>query len=92
MGILVYAPYKKSAIHKLSTVRAMPIIADAMKQDQVWNKNLQNIWRIFRVKNNIRCAGYFMLFRVVFMLCQDYVFLLWNVIMLFQHYFMIFFG
>ena len=43
MGILVYGPYKKSAIHKLSTVRAVPIIADAMKQDQVWNENLQNI-------------------------------------------------
>ena len=43
VGILVYAPYKKSAIHKLSTVRAMPIIADAMKQDQVWNENLLNI-------------------------------------------------
>ena len=40
MGILVYAPYKKSAVHKFSTVRAMPIIADAMKQDQVWNENL----------------------------------------------------
>ena len=43
VGILVYAPYKKSAIHKFSTVRAMPIIADAMKQDQVWNENLLNI-------------------------------------------------
>ena len=43
MGILVYAPYKKSSVHKFSTVRAMPIIADAMKQDQVWNENLLNI-------------------------------------------------
>ncbi len=43
MGILVYVPYKKSTIHKLSTVRAMLIIADAMKQDQVWNENLLNI-------------------------------------------------
>ncbi len=43
MGILVYAPYKKSAVHKFSTVRAMPIIADAMKQDRVWNENLLNI-------------------------------------------------
>ncbi len=43
MGILVYALYKKSAIHKLSTVHAMLIIADAMKQDQVWNENLLNI-------------------------------------------------
>ena len=43
MGILVYAPYKTSAVHKFSTVRAMPIIADAMKQDQVRNENLLNI-------------------------------------------------
>ena len=32
VGILVYAPYKKSAIHKPST--APPIIANVMKQDQ----------------------------------------------------------
>ncbi len=50
MSTLVYAPYKKSAIHKLSTVRAMPIIAgampiisDAMKQDQHWNENVLTI-------------------------------------------------
>ncbi len=40
VGILVYAPYKKSAIHKLSTVHAMLIIADAMKQDQVLKRKL----------------------------------------------------
>ncbi len=43
VGILVYVLYKKSAVHKFSTVRGMPIIADAMKQHQVWNENLLNI-------------------------------------------------